>query len=332
VDVAIPCFNYGRFLHDSVGSVLAQQGVSVRVLVIDNASTDDSLAVARSLAAADPRVTVVAHERNMGASYSYNRGIDWAESDYFLLLDADDLLALGALARAISVMEADPGIAFTYGIEVRLEAGQELPRLDRSSTGITMRSGAEFVADLCSTPVNCVGANTVVRRTSVQKAIGHYRASLPYTDDLEMWLRLATRGKVAFIHRPQAIRRYHQSRHSAHYLENGSRDIGERRRAFESFFANEGRGISDSARLLASARRGLAEHAYWSAVAHLARGQTQAAADLWRYCRQHRRGLPLPPIRWLLRMDRPLGRTGEVIREAFHRLQSRHRTLNQRDA
>jgi glycosyltransferase involved in cell wall biosynthesis len=53
IDVVIPCFQYGRFLRDSVGSVLSQDVDALRVLIIDNASTDDSLDVARRLAAED---------------------------------------------------------------------------------------------------------------------------------------------------------------------------------------------------------------------------------------------------------------------------------------
>ena len=57
VDVAVPCYQHGAYLRDCVASVLGQ-GVDVRVLIVDNASTDDSPAVARELAA-DPRVELV---------------------------------------------------------------------------------------------------------------------------------------------------------------------------------------------------------------------------------------------------------------------------------
>ena len=121
VDVVVPCYNYGRFLHECVTTVLSQHGVELRVLVIDNASTDDTLAVAQGLAAADPRVEVSRHSVNRGASSSYNEGVDWAAADYFLLLDADDLLAPGALARAAAILDRRSDVAFTYGVEARLE-------------------------------------------------------------------------------------------------------------------------------------------------------------------------------------------------------------------
>ena len=61
IDVVIPCYNYGRFLHQCVNSVLGQVGVDVRVLVIDDASPDNTAEVAAALAREDPRVTVIRH-------------------------------------------------------------------------------------------------------------------------------------------------------------------------------------------------------------------------------------------------------------------------------
>lgn len=64
VTVVIPCYNYGKYLPQVVQSVLSQERVDANIIIVDDASTDGSLAVANSLAAADPRTTVVAHVRN----------------------------------------------------------------------------------------------------------------------------------------------------------------------------------------------------------------------------------------------------------------------------
>src|SRR5262245_8621798 len=97
VDVFVPCYNYGRFLRECVGSVLAQPGVEVRVLILDDCSTDDSAEVGRALAASDPRVEYRRHATNRGHIATYNEGIDWAAADCTMLLSADDLLTQGAL-------------------------------------------------------------------------------------------------------------------------------------------------------------------------------------------------------------------------------------------
>src|ERR1700754_1240130 len=114
VDILVPCYNYGRFLDGCVRSVLDQSVRDVRVLIIDDASSDDSLAAAEKLDDADHRVSVVAHAQNKGHIQTYNEGIDWADSDYFLLLSADDLLVQGALARATAIMDENQDIGLTY--------------------------------------------------------------------------------------------------------------------------------------------------------------------------------------------------------------------------
>src|SRR3954451_5500613 len=102
VSVVIPCYRYGHFLEEAVSSVLDDQpGVDVRVLIIDDASPDDSAETAMKIAAREPRVEVIVHGTNKGNIATYNEGLlEWAEGDYSLLMSADDRLTPGALQRA----------------------------------------------------------------------------------------------------------------------------------------------------------------------------------------------------------------------------------------
>ena len=79
VSVVIPSYNYGHFLRDAVSSALTgQDGVDVRVLVIDDASTDDSVEVAKQLAGDDSRVEVTVHPTNRRNIATYNEGLlEW---------------------------------------------------------------------------------------------------------------------------------------------------------------------------------------------------------------------------------------------------------------
>lgn len=116
VSVVIPCYNYGRFLADCVEGIVTQDGVDVRILIIDDASTDDSAAIAADIAAGDPRVDLVVHDRNKGHIATYNEGLlEWADGDYSVLISADDKLTPGSLQRATTVLEENPAVGFTYG-------------------------------------------------------------------------------------------------------------------------------------------------------------------------------------------------------------------------
>jgi len=83
VDVIVPCYRYGRFLCECVESVLSQQIQSLRVLIIDDASPDNTAEAATALASEDSRVEFVRHKTNAGHIATYNEGIEWAGGDYF---------------------------------------------------------------------------------------------------------------------------------------------------------------------------------------------------------------------------------------------------------
>src|SRR3982751_726042 len=123
VDAIIPCHNYGHLLEDAVRSVLAQEDVTVRVLILDDASTDKTPAVAAELAR-DLRVESRRHAINRGHIRTYNEGLEWVQADYVLLLSADDVLTPGSLARAVRVMQAHPDVVLTYGRDIAFSTPQ----------------------------------------------------------------------------------------------------------------------------------------------------------------------------------------------------------------
>ena len=137
VSVVVPCYNYGHFLEECVASVLDDQdGVDVRVLIIDDASPDDSADVAKKIAARDPRVEVVVHTTNAGNIATFNEGlIEWADGDYCLLLSADDRVTPGALRRAAELLDANPRRRFRLRPCIWCIEGGPCHRLVRRSAG-----------------------------------------------------------------------------------------------------------------------------------------------------------------------------------------------------
>ena len=89
--VVIPFYNAEATLIRSIDSVLAQQNVTLEILLIDNNSTDKSLTIAQSYADKYPRVTL-AIESNQGANHARNLGLSLATKEWIQYLDADDKL------------------------------------------------------------------------------------------------------------------------------------------------------------------------------------------------------------------------------------------------
>jgi glycosyltransferase involved in cell wall biosynthesis len=273
IDVVIPCYNYGRFLTQCTDSVLSQRDVEVRVLIIDDASGDESAVTAQVLAARDSRVSVRHHEVNRGNIETYNEGIDWIAGEYFLLLSADDWLLPGALSRAVSVLNSHPEVALTCGKAIVADLTHQNPIIPETP-GINtyhILSGQAFVERACSNPASPhVCTPTAIVRTSVQKAIGGYNKSLRHAGDLEMWLRFACRGSVALLDSYQAVYRKHES--NMHYSYDKIANLSQHLLAFDSALSSDGHRLDNLDKLKRRYRNAISAKAARFAGGALFRG------------------------------------------------------------
>lgn len=285
VDVIVPCYGYGRFLRECVESVLTQSLREVRVLVIDDASPDETAAVADQLRREDSRVAYLRHSENRGHIATYNEGIALARARYLLLLSADDFLLPGALARAVALMDAHPEIGFTFGRCIPLYPDAPRPRggNDGGGRGWRILSSAEFIE--LNGAQNNVATATAVVRTALQHRVGGYRADLPHAGDMEMWLRLALRGHVGLIEADQAVYRRHQQNMSLGF--NGRlRDLQQRKAALDSVFDADAEGRPDVAPLRDRLIQALARDAVSQASEAFNRGEAAECERLLEFALQ----------------------------------------------
>jgi glycosyltransferase involved in cell wall biosynthesis len=281
VKVIVPCYGYAKWLGGCVASALDQPGVEVRVLVIDDCSPDDTPAVAARLTSADSRIEYRRHEQNRGLIGTINHGLEWAEeSDYVVVLSADDFLAPGSLGRAVEVMGASPNIGLVYG-QARYLRGEGPPPPPRGRWRRTeVWSGQRWVRTRCESAHNCISSPEVVVRTSVHRAAGPYDPHCVHTSDLNMWLRIAAISDIAFIRGiPQAYYRVH-SDSMLRSDRDPLLDMRERYKAFESLFASRGGDLENCAELRAMVGRALARQALWAASRAVDRGLTHGPAAL----------------------------------------------------
>ena len=265
VSVIVPSYNYAALLPGCVESVLSQEGVDVRVLIVDDQSPDDTQAVGEALSGADERVTLHRNDVNLGLIGTANVGLAWADGDFVVLLSADDFLTPGALRRAVAVMEAHPDVGMVYGRAPYFREDRPFPATTGTWHGTDIWRGSDWIRTRCRSAQNCISSPEVVVRASVARAVGGYDPDCTHASDLNMWLRIAAVSDVAYLRGvPQAIYRVHAGSmlRSAH---NPLRDLHERRKAFDAFFAGAGRELSDAAELRDLAARALARQALWRA-------------------------------------------------------------------
>ena len=102
LSVIVPCWNAEDSIERALGTVLADRATPLEVIVVDDASTDGTLAILERLAAADPRVIVVRSPRNAGASAARNLALQRFRGTWLTFLDADDILTDGAIAALMA--------------------------------------------------------------------------------------------------------------------------------------------------------------------------------------------------------------------------------------
>ncbi len=222
IDVVVPCYRYGKYLRACVESILAQAEVDVRVLILDDESPDETPLVGARLAAEDARVTYWRNPANLGHIDTYNRGLEWAQAPYLLLLSADDFLLPGALGPIARLMDIDDALTLCFGNAVVLGADgrqrETTVNIDCNGSDHRVLSGFEFMdLSIAAGASNIVPTPTAVVRTSLIKKYGGYRKDLPHSADMELWLRLAAHGSVGFIKKPLAVYRRHADNMSLGY-------------------------------------------------------------------------------------------------------------------
>jgi cellulose synthase/poly-beta-1,6-N-acetylglucosamine synthase-like glycosyltransferase len=288
VTVVIPCHDYARYLPDAVGSALRQTGVTVRVLVVDDASTDDSVGVAQRLAEDDDRVRVLVNPANRGCVATFNRGLEEVDTDFLVRLDADDLLTPGSLGRAAALALAFPSTGLVYGRPVHF-AGDVPARWRSRTASWTVWSGRDWLAARCRSGLNVITSPEVLMRTSVVREVGGQQP-LEHAHDMEMWLRIAAFSDVGHVDGPdQAWHREHPASLSRAMTDvTGLQMLQERRRAFDTLFAGPAGRLPGAGALHADALLALCREALGSACHQYDRGRADpdAVDALTRYAQQ----------------------------------------------
>jgi glycosyltransferase involved in cell wall biosynthesis len=205
VSVVVPTHNRSELLTVTLRSVLRQCDVDLEVIVVDEASTDETAAILAGLD--DPRVRTVRHEIPRGVSTARNRGTAEARGDWIAFTDDDDLWAPDKLARQLHAAQvAGRDWAYTGSVNIaddfRIIHG--LPPLPPEQVMATLPRYNTIPGG---------GSNVVVRRQTLLQA-GPFDTRLRNTEDWEMWIRLASAGPPAWVRSPLMAKRVHSSNSS----------------------------------------------------------------------------------------------------------------------
>lgn len=197
VSVILTAHNYGRFLNQSVRSVLDQTFQDFELVIVNDGSTDDTPVVLERHAD-DPRVTIVTLP-GVGLAGACNAGIGRSRGRYLMRLDADDFLDPHALAVMVETLERGSDVGLVYPDYHRVdEQGRFLGyvRVPR------VQDGARLLDS------NPLAGGALYRRTCYD-AIGGYNETLRYQEDYDFWLRFTERFRAYGVGLPLLSYRQH---------------------------------------------------------------------------------------------------------------------------
>jgi len=270
VVVIIPCYNYGRFLRQCVESVLSNTSLDVRVIIVDDASTDETPSVCAELSSKEPRIKIVRHNQNQGHIATYNDGLDLADAEYVHLISADDQLTPFALDRAVAIMARHNDVGMVYGRAVHFSLSEHPPLRIPCQPFYSIVCGTDWIEARCRDGRNPIYSPEVTLRGVISHAAGSYESRLPNLADLDMWLRVAARANVAIIENAdQALYRTHpQSMHIAQFRRGLIPNLQERVDLYDIFFRKHNHLLLDTENLRNLARTRVARDALrWAALA-----------------------------------------------------------------
>lgn len=244
VSILVPSYNGARFLRESLDSLLGQTYPNVEILLLDDASTDETPAIAAEYR---ERVTYVRQAANLGIYDNVNAGIARARGEFIATYHADDVYLPTIVEAEVAYLQAHPEVGAVFCSDIFVDAeGHEygrivLPPPVRGEQPLDYRVVLNALLTYKNRFLVCP---TAMVRASVHRDVGVYRQDrYRNTADLEMWLRIARRYPIGILE--SHLMRYR------HFHGNSSQLYHRLRTAPENFF-----GIVDE--YLASGGRALA--------------------------------------------------------------------------
>lgn len=184
----VPNYNYGHFIEQAIDSLLAQTKKPNQIIVVDDASTDDSL---DRLKKYKRKVKVVRHERNSGTvGQSRNTGIQATDAEFVICLDSDDMLDKHYVEMCHAALKHDPaaGVAYT-GVQSHVDAtGYRVVHKDWP-----IPFNWQWQTTRKKHPNTCIPTASMFRRRMWERA-GGYDGSLRAVEDAEFWVRALGTG------------------------------------------------------------------------------------------------------------------------------------------
>jgi len=191
-------YNEEEFLDTAIESLLTQTYRNFEFIIVDDASTDTTRDIATSYD--DDRIEVLENKQNQGLTYSLNRALEYASGKYVARQDADDISEPNRLERQVAFLEEHDDVAVV---------GTGATLIDGDGNALDTRIGYCYPTHRDFLEKNCLVHGSILARRDVLEDVGGYDEFFRYSQDYELWLRLARTEQLANIPEPLYNLRIH---------------------------------------------------------------------------------------------------------------------------
>ena len=199
ISVCMPVYNAKRYVGEAIESILRQTFRNFEFLIIDDGSTDRSLAILKRYAARDARIRL-SSSTNAGYVVRLNEMLDQARGEFIARMDADDVALPERFARQVDFLRGHPEVDVVGGAQEKIDSKGH--HLNIHSDPL----GHEEIQERAMTGHCPINHPSVMMRRKAVLAVGGYRVEMLPAEDLDLWLRMGERGRLANL--PEVITRY----------------------------------------------------------------------------------------------------------------------------
>ena len=209
IAVVIPCYNGAAYLDGAIASVLGQSHAASRVLVVDDASTDQSVVIAESYRARGYPVCCLRLARNGGPATARNAAIAQIGEPFVAFLDADDRWTEDHCESLLTLLMQHPNADLAFARTRSTD-----PQMPDSALPMPAGRPVEMLEYLLED--SCIPQSAVLARRSGILAAGGYTGGMRYSEDYDLWLRMAHGRVFIASDTPSCIRTWHPGQATRH--------------------------------------------------------------------------------------------------------------------